>query len=52
MQRLAHFTIWHMLIPSHFPDILIYSLLAMVYGLVLIYLITPLISKMKQNVYD
>ncbi|REE68766.1 RDD family protein [Paenibacillus taihuensis] len=50
--ELAHFTIWHMVIPSDFSDSLIYSLLAVVYGLVLVYLISPLISRNKQTVYD
>lgn len=50
--ELAHFTIWHMLIPSEYPDYLIYSLLAIVYGLALIYLVSPLWSKNKQTVYD
>lgn len=50
--ELAHFTIWHMVIPAEYPESLIYSLLATVYGLVLIYLISPLWSKNKQTVYD
>lgn len=50
--ELAHFTIWHMIIPSGYPDFLIYSLLATVYALVLLYLISPLLSKNKQTVYD
>ncbi|SDM78223.1 RDD family protein [Paenibacillus sp. yr247] len=50
--ELAHFTIWHMVIPSEYPNYLIYSLLGTVYGLVLIYLISPLWNKNKQTVYD
>ncbi|OPA78710.1 RDD family protein [Paenibacillus selenitireducens] len=50
--ELAHFTIWHMVIPSDYPNSFIYSLLATVYGLALIYLISPLWSKNKQTVYD
>lgn len=50
--ELAHFTIWHMVIPSEYPDSLVYSLLATVYGLVIIYLISPLWNKNKQTVYD
>jgi uncharacterized RDD family membrane protein YckC len=50
--ELAHFTIWHMAIPSDYPESLVYSLLAVVYVLVLIYLISPLWSKNKQTVYD
>ncbi|GGD59670.1 RDD family protein [Paenibacillus nasutitermitis] len=50
--ELAHFTIWHMVIHSGYADSVIYSLLAAVYGLVLIYLISPLWSKNKQTVYD
>jgi uncharacterized RDD family membrane protein YckC len=50
--ELSHFTIWHMVIPSKYPNSLIYSLLATVYGLVLIYLISPLWSKNKQTLYD
>ncbi|TNJ61599.1 RDD family protein [Paenibacillus hemerocallicola] len=50
--ELAHFTIWHMVLPSEYPDYFIYSLLGTVYGLVLIYLISPLWSKKKQTVYD
>ncbi|MCK6257337.1 RDD family protein [Fictibacillus sp. KIGAM418] len=50
--ELSHFTIWHIAIPSEFPDYLIYILLITVYGLVLIYLISPLKSKNKQTVYD
>lgn len=50
--ELAHFTIWHMVIPSDYPESLVYSLLAVVYVLALIYLISPLWSKNKQTVYD
>jgi uncharacterized RDD family membrane protein YckC len=46
--ELVHFTIWHMVIPSEYPDSLIYSLLATVYGLVLIYLISPIWSKINK----
>ncbi|SFT08319.1 RDD family protein [Paenibacillus sp. BC26] len=50
--ELAHFTIWHMVIPTEYPDSLIYSLLGTVYGLVLIYLISPLLNPKKRTVYD
>ncbi|MBW7454635.1 RDD family protein [Paenibacillus sepulcri] len=50
--ELAHFTIWHMIIPSGYPDILIYCLLAVVYGLVFLYLLSPLWSKQNQTLYD
>ncbi|CAM3568366.1 RDD family protein [Paenibacillus lupini] len=50
--ELAHFTIWHMVIPSDYSDSLIYSILAIVYGLALIYLISPFFSKNKQTAYD
>ncbi|WP_054028822.1 RDD family protein [Bacillus sp. FJAT-28004] len=50
--ELAHFTIWHIVIPIDYPDYLIYSLFATVYGLVFLYLISPLMNKNKQTVYD
>lgn len=50
--ELAHFTIWNMVIPSEYPNYFIYLLLGTVYGLTLIYLISPLWSKNKQTVYD
>jgi uncharacterized RDD family membrane protein YckC len=50
--ELAHFTIWQMAIPAGLPDYWIYSLLAAVYGLVLIYLLSPIWSKKNQTVYD
>ncbi|MCM3626177.1 RDD family protein [Paenibacillus glycanilyticus] len=50
--ELAHFTIWHMVIPSNYSDSLYYSLLGTVYGLVFLYLLSPLWSKNKQTVYD
>ncbi|MGG3466130.1 RDD family protein [Neobacillus pocheonensis] len=50
--ELAHFTIWHMVAPPEYSDYLIYSLLIAVYGLVFIYLISPLKSKNNQTVYD
>ncbi|SDX07458.1 RDD family protein [Paenibacillus sp. CF384] len=50
--ELAHFTIWHMVIPTDYPDALIYSLLGTVYGLVLVYLISPLLNRNRQTVYD
>jgi uncharacterized RDD family membrane protein YckC len=50
--ELAHFTIWHMALPSEYSNYLIYSLLGTVYGLVILYLISPLWSKNKQTVYD
>lgn len=50
--ELAHFTIWHMVIPADYPAVLLNSLLAAVYGLALIYLISALFSRNKQTVYD
>ncbi|CAG7642782.1 hypothetical protein PAESOLCIP111_04383 [Paenibacillus solanacearum] len=50
--ELAHFTIWHMVIPSDFPESVNLSLLGTVYGLVIIYMISPLWSKNKQTIYD
>src|SRR5690606_34262473 len=50
--ELAHFTIWHMVIPSKYSNSLIYTLLAIVYGLAFIYLISPLWNKNNQTVYD
>ncbi|TDF98043.1 RDD family protein [Paenibacillus piri] len=50
--ELAHFTIWHTVIPSGYPEYMIYSLFATVYGLVFVYLLCALISKNKQTVYD
>jgi uncharacterized RDD family membrane protein YckC len=50
--ELAHFTIWHMALPSGYPNYFIYSLLGTVYGLAIIYLVSPLWSKDKQTVYD
>ena len=50
--ELAHFTIWHIVIPSKYPDYLINLLLMTVYVLVFIYLLSPLKTKNKQTVYD
>jgi uncharacterized RDD family membrane protein YckC len=50
--ELAHFTIWHIVIPSEYPDFLIYSLFTAVYGLVFIYLISPIWNKKGQTLYD
>ena len=50
--ELAHFTIWHIVIPTEYPDYLIYSLFITVYGLVFIYLISPLMNKNRQTIYD
>jgi uncharacterized RDD family membrane protein YckC len=50
--ELAHFTIWHMVLPSAYPNYFIYSLLGIVYGLVILYVISPLWSSNKQTVYD
>ncbi|MCQ6557160.1 RDD family protein [Paenibacillus mendelii] len=50
--ELAHFTVWHMVIPSGYPDALIYGLLAVVYGLVFVNLLCALLSQNKQTLYD
>lgn len=50
--ELAHFTIWQMVIPAEPSDALIYSLLGTVYGLMILYLLSPIFSKKKQTVYD
>lgn len=50
--ELAHFTVWHTVLPSGFTERFLYSLFAVVYGLVLLYLISPLLNKNKQTVYD
>jgi uncharacterized RDD family membrane protein YckC len=50
--ELAHFTVWHIVIPSGYPDYIINSLFAAVYVLIFIYLISPYISKTKLTVYD
>jgi len=50
--ELSHFTIWHIVIPSNFPDYLINILLITAYCLVFIYLVSPLMNKNKQTIYD
>lgn len=50
--ELAHFTIWRMAIPSGYPDFSIYMLLAIVYGLVFLYLISPLLNRQRRTIYD
>lgn len=50
--ELAHFTIWHMVLPSGIADSVLNWLLAAVYGLVFLYLVSPLWSPKKQTVYD
>nr|WP_283094564.1 RDD family protein [Paenibacillus sp. ATY16] len=50
--ELAHFTVWHMVIPTNYSDSFYYSLLGTVYGLALLYLISPLWSKNRQTLYD
>lgn len=50
--ELAHFTVWHMVLPSSVPDFVLYPLLAAVYGFVFAYLISPFIVKTNQSVYD
>ncbi|MGG1679471.1 RDD family protein [Neobacillus sp. NRS-1170] len=50
--ELSHFTIWHIVLPSNYPDYLINILLITVYGLVFINLLSPLMNKNKQTVYD
>jgi len=50
--ELAHFTIWHVVIPSGYPDEMIYTLFAVVYGLAFIFLISPLWNARRQTLYD
>ncbi|WP_246469889.1 RDD family protein [Cohnella nanjingensis] len=50
--ELAHFTIWHMTLSPSYPDAVLYTLLAVVYGLALLYLVGPLWNKRRQTLYD
>lgn len=50
--ELAHFTIWHIVTPTEYPEFIIYLLFAIVYGLVIGNLISALLSKNKQTLYD
>lgn len=50
--ELAHFTIWHIVIPTGYSDTVIYSLFSIVYGLGFIYLISPLMNKNRRTLYD
>lgn len=50
--ELSHFTIWHTVLPSAYPESVISALFAAVYGLLLVYLLCAFMSKKKQTLYD
>ncbi|WP_244520377.1 RDD family protein [Fictibacillus solisalsi] len=50
--ELAHFTIWHMILPSTYSEEFISFLLITDYGLISIYLISPFYNKKKRTLYD
>lgn len=50
--ELAHFTIWHMALPSGYSDGLIYTLLGTVYGLAILYGISLFLNRQRRTVYD
>ncbi|MGP4080684.1 RDD family protein [Pseudalkalibacillus sp. R45] len=50
--EVAHFGIWHLMLPSDFSEISVYVILNAVNLALLIYLIIPLTNKRRKNVYD
>lgn len=50
--ELAHFTVWRMARPSDTPEAVLYALLGVVYGLVLLYLLSPYTNRGRRTVYD
>lgn len=50
--ELAHFTVWHMVRPSGYADAATYGLLGVVYGLVLLFLLVPLLNRDRRTLYD
>mgnify|MGYP001015698228 CR=1 FL=1 len=50
--ELAHFSIWHMTLPSPLPASVVYGALMLVYVLLFAYLLSPLRSPRSQTIYD
>ncbi|MEF3307119.1 RDD family protein [Paenibacillus sp. GYB003] len=50
--ELAHFAVWHIVIPSELPASLVYTALATVYVLVFAYVISPFWNPRRQTIYD
>ncbi|WHY70136.1 RDD family protein [Fictibacillus enclensis] len=50
--ELAHFTIWHMILPSKYSEVFISFLLITDYVLMFVYSISPFLNKKKRTLYD
>ncbi|WP_241654756.1 RDD family protein [Sporolactobacillus shoreae] len=50
--EMAHFAVWHMILPSNFSGGVVIGILIMVYLAVISYVLSPLLNKKKQTIYD
>ncbi len=50
--EVAHFGIWHLMLPSNLSEITVLIILSAVNLAILVYLIIPFTNKRKKNVYD
>lgn len=50
--EIAHFCIWHIMLPSELSESAVITVLSAVNVAILIYLIIPFTNKKKKNVYD
>ena len=50
--EVAHFGVWHLILPSPFAEITILVILTAVHVVVLLYLLFPLTNKKRKTIYD
>lgn len=50
--EVAHFGIWHLMLPSRLPEITVLSILIAVNLTIVAYIIIPFTNKRRKNVYD
>ncbi|MEJ9228750.1 RDD family protein [Peribacillus butanolivorans] len=50
--EVAHFAVWHLMLPTNFSEITILVILNAVCFVALIYLVSPLTNKKRKSVYD
>lgn len=50
--EIAHFAIWHLVLPSQLSEMIIYLFLSLVNIALILYVIVPFTNKRRKNIYD
>jgi len=50
--EVAHFAIWHLILPSSIPEFILIIILIAIHVVIILYLVLPFTNKQRKNLYD